>query len=543
MIMKHLSTLLIFLLFLIKNQLLAQVLTTSNLPIIFIDTDGLIISDEPKITARMCIIEPTNGLSVLADTSTVPFEFIGIETRGTSSQDVYPKVGYAIETRDAAGLSKDIAPFGFPENDDWVLVGPYNDKSLMRDALAYAIAAESMTYAPRASFVEVVLNDDYRGVYLFLEKIKRGKNRVDISKLKPVDLTGDQLTGGYILKLDKHTGQVFDFWESDFPPFPGATQRSLFQYHYPKPEDIAIEQKDYIQSFIYDFESNLSSNFFKDTVAGYHKFIDVDSWIDYLLVNEVSKNLDAYRLSTFMYKDRDSAGGKLHMGPVWDFNIAFGIGDYCDAGPFSGWAYDFNDQCPWDWWVIPFWWKRLLEDPRFQEKLEARYLFLRQNQWSNQQILGKIDSMQVLLKDAQQRNFERWPILGQYVWPNSYVENSWSLEVVRLHSWTLNRLWWMDNHIHKMVDVDTAFEAINLVKPTPNPAKGSTFFEYRLAPGADLTVELFDATGHLLSYFGKLPTGENARFELPLPEAAGMCFYRFKLAGVKIATGKIVVTP
>lgn len=491
----------------------------------------------------MHIIEPINGMANLADTTNLLFEIIGIEKRGTSSQDVYPKVGYAIETRDAAGLSKDIEPLGFPENDDWILVGPYNDKTLMRDALAYAIASESMTYAPRASFVEVVIENDYRGVYLFLEKIKRGEHRVDISKLKPTDIAGDQLTGGYILKLDKYSGQIVDGWQSDFEPFLGASQRTFIQYHYPKPEDIVDEQKDYIQSFMFDFESNLSNNFYKDTIAGYNKFIDVDSWIDYLLVNEVSKNLDAYRLSTFMYKDRDSAGGKLHMGPVWDFNIAFGIGDYCDAGPYKGWAFDFNDQCPWDAWVIPFWWKRLMTDPRFKDKIAARWQFLRQNQWTNAKMLGKIDSMKVLLKDAQVRNFQRWPVMGQYIWPNYFIGQTYNSEVNYLRTWLIDRLGWMDGQIDKFVNIDTPFAQISTVKASPNPARGKTFFEYQSPQSDYLTLELFDASGHLLKYLGRLPTGEKVRYELELPEAAGVYFYRFKLNGIRISTGKIVVIP
>ena len=541
--MKNPSFLLILLLFSTIKSLQAQVLTTSNLPIVSIKTGGQTIVDEPKITASMKIVELSAGLATLADTGFLPSVQIGIEKRGTSSQDTYPKVGYAVETRDSSGASTDITPFGFPKNDDWVLVGPYNDKSLMRDALAYAIASESMVYAPRASFIELVINNKYQGVYLFLEKIKRGKNRVDISKLKPTDITGDQLTGGYILKLDKPTGQVFDGWQSNFLPFPGATQRTFFQYHYPKPEGIVKEQKDYIQSFVYDFESNLNSNSYMDTVDGYVKYIDVDSWVDYLLVNEVSKNLDAYRLSTFMYKNRDSLDQKLHMGPVWDFNIAFGIGDYCDAGPYQGWAFDFNQQCPWDAWVIPFWWEKLMKDPLFKKKLADRWHFLRQNQWTNVKMLGKIDSMQTLLTQPQARNFTRWPVLGTYVWPNFFIGQTWSSEVGYLRTWLTNRLFWMDGKIDAMVSVDTSYGLLKLVKPSPNPARGSTFFEYLTPPGVDLTIELFDVSGHLLSYTERLPTGKNGRFELPLPEAAGVYFYRFKQNSKVVTTGKIVVIP
>ncbi len=529
-----------------QDRTAAQVLTASNLPILSIKTgiSADVILDEPKIDARMHLLEPgPGGLTALADTSLMPFQRIGIERRGTSSQDAYPKVGYAIETRDSTGKAEDISPLGFPAENDWVLVGPYNDKSLMRDAMAYATASLSMAYAPRASFVELVIDNDYQGVYLFLEKIKRGKDRVGVSKLKPTDTTGDQLTGGYILKLDKPTGQTIGGWQSSFEPFPGATQRSYLQYHYPKPESIVPEQQVYIQQFILDFETTLAGPNFDHPTDGYAKYIDVDSWVDYLLVNEVTKNLDAYRLSTFMFKDRDSLDGRLHMGPVWDFNIAFGIGDYCEAGPPQGWAFDFNNQCPWDAWVIPFWWNKLLSDPAFKQKMAARWQFLRKNQWTNQSLFGKIDSMEVLLKEPQKRNFQRWPVLGQYVWPNYFIGQSWSAEVGYLRSWLAQRLAWMDGAVAGLVAVDTSYALINAVSPTPNPASGSTFFEYRTAVLADVSLELFDAAGRRIEHFEKLPTGKNARFELPLPAEMGLYFYRFKVDGKPVASGKILATP
>ncbi len=521
-----------------------QVLTTSNLPIVSIKTGGQTIPDEPKLTARMHIVEPSGGLAILADTANLPSEFIGIEKRGTTSQQQFPKVGFAIETRDSTGASKNIEPLGFPKENDWVLVGPYNDKSLMRDALAYSIASESMVYAPRASFVELVVDDDYRGVYLFTEKIKRDKNRVNISKLNPTDTSGDQLTGGYILKLDKLTGSGFDGWASGFAPSPGAAQRSFFQYHYPKPDQIAAEQKAYIQSFIEEMEAAFSGDDFKDSVDGYERFIDVDSWLGYLFVNEATKNLDAYRLSTFMFKDRHSADGRLYMGPVWDFNIAFGISGFCQSGPSEGWAFDIiKEYCPEDEWQVPFWWKRLLSDPRFLGKMASKWRNLRAGAWSDEHMLGTIDSMQNLLAEAQARNFERWPILGNYVWPDYDIGPTWESEVAYLRRWLADRLHWMDGQIEAFDLNAPPRQPLKSTRPMPNPARGATVFDYQTDSFVDLQLELLDASGRLVERQRELPTGRNARFELPLPPVAGVYYYRFQLAGSTAATGKIVVMP
>ena len=532
-------------LFFQKNTAAQVTLTTSNLPILVLKTDGQTIQDEPKIAARLFVLEPTAGKTHLADTAQTTPYYIGIEHRGSTSQG-YLKIGYALETRDAAtGASLDTEPLGLPKGNDWVLVGPYNDKSLLRDAMAYGLAGEIMAYAPRPRLVEVVLNDDYQGVYLFTEKIKRDKNRVNISKLKTTDIAGDQLTGGYILKLDKPTGLIVDGWTSDFPPFAGTPVRSYFQYHYPKPESIAAEQKTYIQKFIFDMETMFAGPSVNDSLVGYPKFIDVDSWIDYLLVNEISKNTDGYRLSTFMYKNRDSLdGGRLKMGPVWDFNIAFGIGDYCEGQDWSGWGFNFNDVCPNDGWVIPFWWKKLLNDPRFRQKINTRWTTLRAGIWTNQNIIGRLDSMTALLADgAATRNFQRWPVLGIYVWPNSFIGPTWKSETEFLKDWLTHRLVWMDIQIGHFQQGIEPNRPIYYIKPQPNPARGSTFFDYRTDAVAFVRLELFDEIGRRVGSWPSLPTGDFAHFEMPLPTTAGLYFWKMILNDKQVGSGKIVVQP
>jgi hypothetical protein len=324
------------------NFALAQNFTDSNLPIIVINTNGATIVDNPKVMARMGIID--NGVGQ-RNRLTDPFNdydgWIGIEYRGSTSA-FYPKKPYSIELRTANGDDVSQSLLGMPEESDWVLISPLNDKTLMRDAISYLYSAALGGYAPRVRYCEMVLDGDYQGVYMLVENIKRDKNRVNISRLRPEDISGDELTGGYILRMDKFgpsPGRIGGHFQSLYPAILGSGNFFWFQYHYPKEEDLVPEQKIYIRNHIHSFETMMVGN---DYAAKYADWIDINSWIDYLLAQEITKNTDGYRLSAYFYKDRASKGGKLVMGPIWDFNISFGIGDYCDGASYQGWGKDFH---------------------------------------------------------------------------------------------------------------------------------------------------------------------------------------------------------
>jgi hypothetical protein len=140
------------------------------------------------------------------------------------------------------------------------------------------------------------------------------------------------------------------------------------------------------------------------------------------------------------------------MGPIWDFNLAFGNADYCSGGATNVWAYKFNERCSNDFWQIPFWWDRLLEDPEFVSQLKLRWLELRGGSLSNSAILQKIDSYTetLSLSGGIQENFEKWPVLGQYVWPNNFVGNSYEDEKNYLIEWIEDRLNWLDTEITEL---------------------------------------------------------------------------------------------
>ena len=237
--------------------------TSSNLPIVVINTNSQTIVDDPKITADMGIIYNGPGVrNNLTDPLNNYNGKIGIEIRGSSSQS-FPKKQYGLELLDNNGATIDASLLGMPKKDDWILFAPYNDKSLMRDVLAYRLAHDLGRYASRFRYCELVLNGQYQGIYVLLEKIKRDKNRVNIDKLDPIEVTGDNLTGGYIFKIDKSSGSGGDGWISTHtPPNRSGDQTIFFQYEYPKEENIVPEQKQYIQNYVASFENALKAENF-----------------------------------------------------------------------------------------------------------------------------------------------------------------------------------------------------------------------------------------------------------------------------------------
>ena len=412
-----------------------------------VDTKSKTIIDEPKIPATLIVTDSTD---------TLYNGHIGIELRGSTSQIFFDKKSYGVETWDQNGNDIDIALAGFPAEEDWIFHGPFSDKSLIRNALIYDLSNKIGQYASRTRFFEMKLNGEFQGTYLLMEKIKRDKNRVDIEKLEPNDNDPNLISGGYIIKIDKTTGESSshgDYNEkisfySKYDPNgeEGKDKKIFFLYDVPSPEKISKEQKIYIQSYINSFEEALLSNDFSDPKTGYRQFIDVNSFVDFFLLNELSHNPDAYRLSTYMHKKRN---GKLKMGPIWDFNIAFGNVNYCKGEDVNNWIFKYNDYCPDDFWLVPFWWSRLLNDTYFANKVKSRWQELRQNELSDKLIFGKIDLLisELETSDAIKRNFERWPILGQWIWPNSYVGTTYESEINYLKNWLSQRLTWMDSNI------------------------------------------------------------------------------------------------
>ncbi|MCA9695932.1 MAG: CotH kinase family protein [Myxococcales bacterium] len=412
----------------------------SNLPLVIIDTMGQFIPDEPKIDAKLTVIDNGPGMrNCIDDTPSLEVD-IGIETRGSTSQQ-YPKKSFGVETRDEFGQDLPVSIFGMPVEADWVLYAPYPDKTMVRNALTFHLHREMGHYSSRTQHFELVLNNQYWGVYVWMERIKRDPGRVAINKLDVNDVAGDALTGGYILKVDKLTGDVGHNWVS-----PHSDEVTI-QVHYPKGDQIAPEQAQYIQTQVTAFEDMLAGPGFADPQTGYPAWIDVESYMDFMILQELGRTVDGYRSSSFFHKDRDSVDGRFVAGPMWDFNLSYGNADYCQAFSTTGYQYNFEQVCGQQFDVeVPFWWTRLLEDPAFADALRCRWESLRQGPLSDQAIADFVGEQAELLAEAQVRNFERWPILGQYVPWNAYVGDTYEEELAYLLQWTSDRAAWLDGN-------------------------------------------------------------------------------------------------
>ncbi len=414
---------------------------STNLPLVYINTGGSEILDEPKIEVDLGII--WNGDGATNNIGDAFNNYNGqafIEIRGSSSQS-FPKKSYSFELfNPVLETNLNASLLGLPSDDDWILYGPYTDKTFLRDVLTYYLGGKQGYYEPRFKFCELFLNNQYQGIYVLLEKIKIQKDRIDIHKMTPDDNDGVDVTGGYVLKVDRndYASPVQDYFYSPYPGT-GWPYDVMYVYVDPKPEEITLAQKNYIEDYIIGFEDVMNSPDMDDPYEGYAKYIDINSFVDYLMVNEMSRNVDAYRLSTYFYKNNDQFGGLLYAGPLWDFNLAWGNADYCTAWTTDGFFTDCGTG--------PAWWYDLFDDENFQNRLSCRWNELREGPFHTDSILAWIDTQETLLSAAAERNYIKWPILGTYVWPNYYIGSTFEEEVNYLKNYIDDRLNWIDTHI------------------------------------------------------------------------------------------------
>ena len=406
----------------------------SNLPLIIINTFGQSTKEGFKIRANARFIETLGGRAWL--TGAADYDgWAGIAVRGSSSLQ-FPKHSYAFETQDEAGDDLKVSPLGFPKESDWVLYAPYTDKTLMRDFLGYELHGQMGHYSVRTRFAEVFVDSsrgkltmsDYVGVYVFEEKIKRGKNRVDVAPLLPTDNNEPEVTGGYIIKKDRP-----DLGDLGFT----TAHAGFFAYVEPKEVEITPEQAAWLSDWLAQFETVLYGADFRDSLNGYAQFIDVDSFIDQQWIVETTKNIDGYRLSNYLHKDRL---GKLKMDPIWDWNLSFGNANYLNGWLTSGWYWPQVGDPDYPWF------RRLFQDPDFNQRYIDRWGELRKSVFVTAKLLARVEELAAMLDEAQVRNYRRWPILGRQVWPNWYVGKTYQDEINWMKQWIAARLAWIDNY-------------------------------------------------------------------------------------------------
>jgi hypothetical protein len=407
----------------------------TKLPIMTINTLGQTIVDDPRIICDMGMIYNGPGnMNCLLDPFNNYNGKISIEFRGSSSQG-FPKKPYGFSTVNTLGIDSNASLLGMPEENDWVLLNPYTDKTFMRDVIIHDLGRALGWYTSRAQFLELVINGQYQGVYVLLEKIKRDDERVDVSKLTNTMNSGDSLTGGYIFKVDKITGNSGGGWST--------TQGVSIQNHDPNWNQVTAQQNSYLQNYINNFESVLWGPNATNPNTGYRKIANVHSFSDFFILNEVSNNIDGYRLSTYIHKDRNSKCGRFTMGPFWDFNLSFGNANYCNGYEYTGWQMYQGCGDGSSKWI-----DRMLQDQWFKNMLSCRYAELRQTLLSTNSLHARIDTYANYIRQAAVRDSAQWQTIGNYIWPNGWIANSWQGEIDSMKQWITNRMNWIDANMY-----------------------------------------------------------------------------------------------
>jgi hypothetical protein len=390
---------------------------TTGLPVMKIDTGNrLITSREDWLKEVAYTIFDHNGEEIVNGS-------MDIKGRGITTWGM-PKKPYSLKLSNKGSL------LGMPEHKRWVLLANYSDKTLLRTDTAFKIGTifDAIAWTPRSEHISLYLNGEYTGAYQLTEAIKIDANRVNvtqtISKKKP--------DGGYVLEIDVRKGEVFNFT---------TTRGVVFCCSDPDDELDEIITGDTktifekIKADVQNVEDVLYSENFTDPEDGYSKYIDVASFVDWYLVNEITKNNDAvFFSSVYMYYDPDKK--KYCMGPLWDFDISLGNIDY-----------NGNDNPEGFWIKNSGWIARLFTDPSFVSLVKDRWN-AKKDEVSN--LVSYIDEQASLLNKSQKSNFEKWDILGIYIWPNKVVTGSYQGEIDYLKTFLTQRMTWLDIAINAL---------------------------------------------------------------------------------------------
>ncbi|MFN5912356.1 MAG: CotH kinase family protein [Bacteroidota bacterium] len=453
---------------------------SSVIPIVNLTTVNDPINNDVKVKAHMEIIDNGPGQLNFADQLNFAYEGdIMVEWQGFTGP-YYPKKNYDFDLIDSLGNEIDTSLLGLPAENDWLFKAEYLDNSLLNNTIAYEFARRMGRYAPRTRHCEVFLDGNYIGIYTLTEKVKRDQNRLDIAKLTSSDTLGSALTGGYIIEMNINGAP--GSWNSAYLPINSATcgLPVEFKYVYPKADSILPVQGNYIKTYVDSFENALNSASFMDTATSYRKWIDVSTFIDFLIVNEFTMNYDSYGRSTYMYKEKDTDGGKLCIGPPWDYDRALAN----EAN--SGWVWE-NTHLG---WPFPFWWSKMYSDSTYRHELACRWFSLRAADFGTDRFMSFIDSVTLpLFQGPAERNFAIWQTLGS---------DTYAAKILSLKTLLTNRLNWIDNTLEPfgavlpelMIPEDTLVCEGSVYTAPYNPS-----YTYNWKPGPETPEILLDSAG------------------------------------------------
>lgn len=382
----------------------------TGLPILYITTSGrqAITSKDYYLNAQFRLVEDVKTRSAGDVISTT----VQIKGRGNSSWQ-QPKKGYRLKFNEKVSL------LGEHKDKSWVLITNYSDKSMVRNRTACFMSSISMLdYTPKSHFVELVLNGTYNGTYELCEKIKISNHRVAV---------GDD---GFLLEIDIRAPEESSacFFRTNY--LENCVNIKEPEVHYND------DNFNYIQGFFFQAEAALFGSNFKDLSIGWQKYLDINSFVDWYLINEISKNLDAlFWSSCYMNLKR---GGKLKMGPVWDFDVAFGNINQDNQTCFLPSGFYIKNVR---------WYSRLFQDPAFVSKVKERFSFFYNHK---DEIFAYINSDAQYLKYAVSENENRWGTLYTYTWSNYDIWGSYQNEVQSLKEWLNTRMDWLKTQFDKM---------------------------------------------------------------------------------------------
>ena len=433
------------------------VIERTNLPIVWIDVDGKMIDREERISARMKVIHNGKGRFNFADTIAHPGQKIDYEGpialryRGNSSFAMSDKKPYSFRTLsqplEMGYDKKKVSILDMGKDNNWALLAPYSDRSMIRDLLAFELARPWMEYTPQGRLCEVYLDGIYYGVYVLCEVVSSGKSRLNLDD--PGE-EGDALTGGYIMEVDNDDdiNYVSKYHPMDNNGYPYTDSYIRFQYKSPDYEDMTPAQREYITGRIDSMEALFASpNFRKEN--GYRLLVDVENFIDYQLVQELGHNVDAYRLSTKLYKRRDSIDKRFKLA-IWDLNLAFGNCRHNRGYQTNSWVYRMNPYMHKnDDYLIPFWWFKVAADKAYVDQRNERWAEWRENNVREDRLMATLDSLtnEVTSGGAEARNSQAWPRWGIWLWPNRYVATDYADEIAYMKDWITERIAWLDTQM------------------------------------------------------------------------------------------------
>lgn len=376
----------------------------TGLPIIYLETAGSapIESKEDYIQGVVTV----DGERNFADLINAEMKIRG---RGNSTWVLHPKKPFQMKLSDKSEM------LGMPSDKKWLFLAEYSDKTMLRNTIVFEMGyLSNLDWTPKSEFAEVYLNEQYNGTYNITQKVEEDDDRVAL---------GDD---GFLLEIDQL--ERLDFDDVYF-------ETNQFLINIKAPDVVQNDaQYTYIKNLITEFETVLFSNNYRDSNQGYATYIDMDSFVDWYLINEITKNQDARSFSSIYLNV--IPGETIKMGPLWDFDLSFGNVDYSDSRYTDGFHIRWNP-----------WYNRMFTDPVFIARVKERFAFFRANQ---DFIMDKIDAYAQKLAYAQQENNDKWETMGTYVWPNPVIFETYEEEVEHLKTWYATRMDWLENEFNNL---------------------------------------------------------------------------------------------